>query len=94
MIPTSNNQSTKENPVPLPLYRPQIPRGLAWNLSQAFTLRGRHLTASGMAQSPLCFLHAEGDITSLRKTRDISSNTVSTQSPGFNLNVTMSLSLL
>jgi len=75
---------------PLPLYPLQFPRGLAWNLSQAFTVRGRQITAWGLIHPPLCFLHTERDITSLLNAWDVSSSTVSRHCPGYNLRVTVS----
>ena len=38
------DDSTEENPVPVPFCPPQIPRGLAWGGTQAFAVKNRQLT--------------------------------------------------
>jgi len=39
-----------EAPVPLPLFSPQITRGLSWNWIQALAVKGWQLTMWAMAQ--------------------------------------------
>jgi hypothetical protein len=42
---TGENRSTREKPVPMPIYPPQTPPGLTQDRTWASEVRGRRLTA-------------------------------------------------
>lgn len=50
MTLTQENKVLRDKPVTVPPFPPQGPRGLAWDFTQACTVRGWQLSTLAMAQ--------------------------------------------
>jgi hypothetical protein len=57
MVRQRKHEELGENPVPVPLCRPQIPNGLTRSRTWSPTVRGRRLAAWDLARSTLGFYH-------------------------------------